>query len=228
MTNGTSSPSLQRDESPRRQVPRTGSDPQRRGPDARDGLARLDHGLTVTPSASSDRAGLEQGLSAYSSAGSESATIAPPTWRYARPRVTTAVRITTARSQAPSGAEPAEGAGVGAAADRLELLDQLHRPHLRGAGHRAGGEGGGHEVESVAARGRAGRSRSRRAGGPSGATRPRTATARAPCPARRRARGRCARGRRSSRSRRGPSGASRGRRRARRRRPGRRRAAACP
>ncbi len=69
--------------------------------------------------------------SSYSSAGSESATIAPPTCRYARPRVITAVRMTTARSHEPSGAEPAERAGVRAAAHRLELLDQLHRAHLR-------------------------------------------------------------------------------------------------
>src|SRR5207253_4810702 len=37
--------------------------------------------------------------------------------------------------------EVADGAAVAAALDRLELVDDLHRPHLRGAGQGAGGQG---------------------------------------------------------------------------------------
>ncbi len=82
------------------------------------------------------------------SAGSRRTRPEPPSRRRSRrrragardPSVTTAVRITTARSQAPSGREPAERAGVRPAPHGLELLDHLHRAHLRTAGHRSGRE----------------------------------------------------------------------------------------
>ena len=45
--------------------------------------------------------------------------------------------------------EVADRTAVDPAPDRLELLDQLHGPHLRRAGQRAGREGGGEHVEAV-------------------------------------------------------------------------------
>ena len=121
-------------------------------------------------------------LSSYSARASESATIAPPTCRWARPSVTTAVRITTARSQAPSGASQPNAPAYGPAAHRLELLDHLHRAHLRAAGHRSGRERRRDRVQRVEARAEADPRPSRPSGAPSGATRPRTARTRGRCP----------------------------------------------
>ena len=55
-------------------------------------------------------------------------------------------------SSAPSNAEVADRAAVDAAARRLQLGDDLHRPHLRRAGDRAAGKGGAQQVERVRAR----------------------------------------------------------------------------
>ena len=54
---------------------------------------------------------------------------------------------------APSGPIQPMRAGVRAAADRLEPLEDLHRPDLRGAGDRAAGERRREQVERVAALG---------------------------------------------------------------------------
>ena len=58
-----------------------------------------------------------------------------------------------ARLHRAVGPDPADGAGVRAAADRLEPLEDLHRPDLRGAGDRAARERRREEVERVAALG---------------------------------------------------------------------------
>ena len=55
----------------------------------------------------------------------------------------------------------ADGAGVGPALGRLDLVDDLHGPDLGSAGDRAGGQAGAQGVEGRLARAEAGRSRSR-------------------------------------------------------------------
>src|SRR5215217_5586714 len=46
-------------------------------------------------------------------------------------------------SRAPAPADVADGPCIGAAPDRLELVDDLHGPHLRSAAHGTGGKRGG-------------------------------------------------------------------------------------
>src|SRR5690348_2699559 len=55
------------------------------------------------------------------------------------------------RRHRPVGPEPAQRPGVWPAPDRLQLLEQLHRPDLGRAGDRAAGERGREEVERVTA-----------------------------------------------------------------------------
>ena len=109
-----------------------------------------------------------------------------------------------ARLHRAVGPDPAERAGVRAAPDRLEPLEDLHRADLRRAGDRAARERRGEEVEGVAPAARAGRSPSRRGAGPRPSVRAGTGAGRGRCPDDRRDRGRCAGRRRSSRSRRDP------------------------
>ena len=124
--------------------------------------------------------------------------------------------------------DPADGAGVRAAPDGLETLEDLHRPDLRGARDGAARERRREQVEGVAARRQGRRSRSRRGAGPRPSARAGTAAGRGRCPAGRRGRGRCAGRRRSSRSRRDPWRSTAARARARGPRPRRGRAGACP
>ena len=204
---------------------RCGSDPDLRGPGT--GVATLDYGLMVAPRAAATVRALTSD-SSYSCGGvgvghDRAADVQVGAAAGDHGRADHDCQVAGA-----VGRQPAEGAGVRAAAHGLELLDQLHRAHLGRSGHRAGRERGRDEVERVASGGElAGHRRDELMHGRVRLDRAER-RARARSRARRRARGRCARGRRSSRSRRGPSGASRDRPRARRRRSGRRRAAACP
>src|SRR4029077_20748223 len=55
-----------------------------------------------------------------------------------------------ARLHRSVGADPADGPGVRAAPDRLEALEDLHRPDLRGTGDGTARERRGEQVERVA------------------------------------------------------------------------------
>ena len=89
-------------------------------------------------------------LSWYSASGSLSATTPPPAWTYMRPSLTSAVRSAMQVSMVPSAREIADGAGVEAAPLGLQLVDDLHRPHLGRAADRAGREARHQRVERVA------------------------------------------------------------------------------
>ena len=180
-------------------------------------------------SASSRNARALASVSASSASGSESATMPPPTDSVEAVAAHQRGADGDRQIQIAGGAQPAGRAGVGAAAHRLELFDDLHRAPLGGAGDRAAGEGRAQQLRQADARGAAGRARWSPGGAPS------AAPSRAPAPRRRssrhgtRAPDRCARDRRSSRARRAPWP----RRAARARsavvaRPRRRRAAASP
>ena len=62
----------------------------------------------------------------------------PGGWRRSPPGRTNIVRIAIAVSRLPRPVDVADDAGVRAALDRFELVDDLHRPHLRRPAHRAG------------------------------------------------------------------------------------------
>ena len=173
-------------------------------PDLQEASATCSRSRTEPPAASSRRAALCI-VSRHSSAGSESATTAPPTCRCRRPRAATKVRIATDRSMSPPGCEAADRAAVGPAPDRLELLDDLERADLGRARDRSGRERGAHDL-----RDRHPRPQPRLDARTRGGARPGWRLERAELPLPRRCRsappgpGRCAPGRRSSRSPRGP------------------------
>ena len=142
-------------------------------------------------------------VSSHSSAGSLRQVIPPPTWSVSRCAIRDEGPDQDARLHRAIGTDPAGRAGVRAAADRLEALQDLHRPDLRRAGDRAAGERRREEVEGSDA------GASRPVTGTRGAGRPRSArggtdAGPGPMPARRPARDRCAGRPRSSRSRPGP------------------------
>ncbi len=101
--------------------------------------------------------------------------------------------------------DPPDRAAVHAAANRFEVFDRLHDAWLRRAGDRRGWERRRARRRRGRSRRAAGRSPCSRGGTGRGGPRPRTARAPVPIRTRTHARGRCAPGRRSSRSRRGPS-----------------------
>ena len=143
-------------------------------------------------------------VSSHSAAGSLFHVIPPPTWSVSRRPSATKVRMRMLVCIAPSGPIQPIAPGVRPAPDRLEPLEDLHRPDLRRAGDRAAGKRRGEQVERVAAVGQhAGHRRDEvlDGGRPLEPAQPRHADA---ARAGRRARGRCAGRRRSSRSRRGP------------------------
>ena len=130
-------------------------------------------------------------VSSHSAAGSLRQVIPPPTWSVSRRPSATNVRMRMLVCIAPSGPIQPSAPGVRPAPDRLELLEELHRPDLRRAGDRAARERRREQVERVAAVGRAGRSRSRRGAGPRRSARGGTAAGPGRCPACRPGRGRC-------------------------------------
>ncbi len=144
-------------------------------------------------------------VSCHSSDGDESATMPAPTPSSVWSGKTVNVRIATARS--PSrvfGVDPTERAAVHAAAHGLELFDHLQDARFRRARDRRRWKRRGQEraePDVGAQRAADGAHEMVQTGVRFDA---RTATARAWIRARTRARGRCARGRRSSRSPRGP------------------------
>ena len=81
----------------------------------------------------------------------------PPTGNCTQPRPAVNVRIRMFVSIAAVEADVAEAAAVRAAGRRLQLGDDLHRPHLRRPGHRPAGERGPQQVERRPAPAAAGR-----------------------------------------------------------------------
>ena len=135
--------------------------------------------------------------SATSSAGSESQTIPPPTQRWSG-RSAIGERADRERElEVAVAVDAAQSAHRGAAPDRLERRNEVDRRDLRGARDRAAGK----SASSSSARPTSGRSVAldRRDEMLDARERLRGSSARASgrCRARRRARGRCARGRRS-------------------------------
>ena len=96
-------------------------------------------------------------ISSNSSSGSDCITIAPPAPIVVRPGRITIVRITIDEVDAAVEPEVADRPRVDAARLVLEVVDDLHRPLLRGAGHRAAGEAGADALDRGAARLRGGR-----------------------------------------------------------------------
>ena len=91
-------------------------------------------------------------VSSHSAAGSLRQVIPPPTWRRQPSPVGDERADQDARLHRAVRPDPAERPGVRPAPDRLEALEDLHRPDLRRAGDRAAGEARGEQVERVAAR----------------------------------------------------------------------------
>ena len=167
-------------------------------------------------------------VSRYSCSGSESATIPPPALKYTRPACATAVRIAMLRVERAGQAPVADRAAVHAPLRRLELGDDFHRAHFRRAGDRPAGKRRAQQVERVCTRREVADDR-RDEVVDRGVVLEREQLRHAhACPARRRARGRCASGPRSSGSRRDPWRSRSAPGRARRRARDRRRAGACP
>ena len=134
----------------------------------------------------------------------------PPVPKWSWPSSNQNVRMATLRSpRAAVGVDPADRAAVDAARRRLERGDVVERGELGRAGDRAGREGGVDRVGPAEAGPQPALDRATRGGRGRGAARRRTAPAPGPSPTRTPVRGRCARGRRSSRSRPGPWGGGR-------------------
>ena len=112
--------------------------------------------------------------SSCSAAGSESATMPAPACRCATPSLQHDRADRDARVERRVVRQRvADRAGVRAAAASLELGDELHRAHLRRAGHRAGGEAGAQQVERARCRRAARRSPARRGASRASSARPR-------------------------------------------------------
>ena len=75
----------------------------------------------------------------------------PPARIEATPSSTTSVRMAMLRAQRAVVAEMHDRAAIDPARLRLQLVDDLHRADLRGAGDRAAGEAGGDQMQRVEA-----------------------------------------------------------------------------